>query len=189
MNNFKVNPTPEDDGLLSEEDMKAILAGCAGDMDESNPDESLTPLNIYVSFDYRQDWREALLTRSFPCQSEVRRPFEFSYFEHYMSTPPAQFCKDSIASTLPRSSMTLVLVGERFNENHGNAVEIGFANWQHFEIAKSIEQGNSIVFVKIDPKIPDPNFPEISHKIWLDDFSRASITDLLKHPPIDEEMK
>lgn len=44
----------------------------------------------------------------------------------------------------------IAIVGKHSNDKHPDSEEIGYRNWQAYEIAKNYERGNGLVVVKLD---------------------------------------
>ncbi|MDR2408202.1 MAG: hypothetical protein LBE13_08835 [Bacteroidales bacterium] len=71
----------------------------------------------------------------------------------------------------------LVLVGAEANRRHKDAAEIGYKNWQNFEVAQSKTNHNKLVGVKIDRTNESPDELLNAGASWALSFSQNSIID------------
>jgi hypothetical protein len=73
----------------------------------------------------------------------------------------------------------IAIVGKHSNDKHPDSEEIGYRNWQAYEIAKNYEKGNGLVVVKLDSsyEVPDEAYG-IGAK-WVYSFNLEDILNAL----------
>lgn len=74
-----------------------------------------------------------------------------------------------------QATYTLIIVGKYANSQHPDYRKIGYKNWQNFEIAKSKENTNKLVVVKIDKSNTSPEELLNSGASWAMSFTQAAI--------------
>jgi hypothetical protein len=110
---------------------------------------------IFVSFDYEKDKHYKFLLQAWDKNPE----FEFNFSDmssQEINSWNISTVKSVLSRKINEATYTLVIVGEDANKIHKDAREIGFRNWQNYEIAKSKELGNRLVAVKISSSYESP---------------------------------
>ena len=71
----------------------------------------------------------------------------------------------------------IAIIGKHSNDKHPDSNEIGYRNWQAYEIDKNAEKGNKLVVVKLDSSyiIPDEAYGQGAE--WVNSFN---LDDILK---------
>jgi len=111
--------------------------------------------SIFISFDYDHDrnYRYLLGAQAknsrFPIDFEDRTPSE-------IQSNNISRIKATLTRRIGDATHTLVVVGSYANSLHPDRVEIGELNWQHWEIKRSIREGNGLIAVKIHPQNDSP---------------------------------
>lgn len=103
---------------------------------------------VFVSFDYDNDKHYKNLLAAWSANPD----FEFEFHDHTpteIQTNDISRVKAGLTTKINQATHTIVLVGKEINKLHKDRVAIGYDNWQHFEIAKSKESNNKIVYVKL----------------------------------------
>jgi hypothetical protein len=72
-----------------------------------------------------------------------------------------------------------VLVGKEANKFHKDHKLIGYRNWINFEVAKSKENGNRLVGVKLNRNYESPEELKNAGAKWAWSFSEWSIVNAL----------
>ena len=69
----------------------------------------------------------------------------------------------------------IAIVGKHSNDQHKDYKEIGYRNWQYYEIEKNYEKGNGLVVVKLDSSylIPDACYGKSAE--WVTGFDESEI--------------
>ena len=132
---------------------------------------------VVVCFDFENDRHY----RSTLSMWDANSNFEFSFND---LTPSEIQSNDipTIKSVLTRkinqAEYTLVIIGKYANEKHKDSNEIGYRNWQNFEIVKS-KENNKIVAVKIDSSYESPEEIYGIGASWAMSFTQRAIIDAL----------
>lgn len=136
--------------------------------------------SVFVSFDYDDDKNYRYLLSAWNANPN---------FDFFMSdlTPSEINSNDvsrikAVLTTKIRQAIyTLVIVGENANKRHPKSSEIGYKNWINFEIAKSKEEGNKLVGVKIDKSYESPDELLNSGASWALSFTQDAILKALSN--------
>lgn len=136
--------------------------------------------NVFVSFDWENDKHYKFLLQAWDANPD----FEFS-FSDYSSTEINSWDIPTIRGALTRkintATHTLVLVGKEANIKHADSNEIGYKNWLNFEIAKSKENGNKLIAVKLLSTNTSPDELFNSGASWAMSFRRDTILKALNN--------
>ena len=73
----------------------------------------------------------------------------------------------------------IAIVGKHSNDKHPDCEEIGYRNWQAYEIAKNYEKGNSLVVVKLDSSYEAPDEAYGIGAEWVYSFNLEDILSAL----------
>ncbi len=134
---------------------------------------------VFVSFDYENDKHYKYLLEAWDANPD----FDF-YFSDLSSKEIQSWDIPTIKAALTRkinqATYTLVIVGRYANSLHKDYKEIGYRNWLNFEIAKSKENRNKLVAVKIDRSYTSPDELIGSGASWAMSFTRDSILKALE---------
>ena len=129
---------------------------------------------VFVSFDYDNDKRYKFLLQAWDANPE----FDF-YFNDLSSQEINSWNISTVKGALTRrinqATYTLVIVGKEANKLHKDYLEIGYRNWLNFETAKSKQNGNKIVAVKLDKSYTSPSELLGSGAEWAMSFGKDSI--------------
>ena len=129
---------------------------------------------VFVSFDYDDDKNYRNLLSAWDANPN---------FDFFMSdlTPgeinswDVSRIKAVLTTAIKKATYTLVIVGKNANVRHPKSYEIGYKNWINFEIAKSKENGNKLVGVKIDRSYESPDELLNSGASWAMSFTKEAI--------------
>lgn len=134
---------------------------------------------VFVSFDYENDKHYKFLLEAWDANPD----FDF-YFSDLSSNEIQSWSIPAIKAALTRkinqATYTLVIVGKYSNSQHKDHKEIGYKNWLNFEIAKSKENKNKLVAVKIDREYTSPDELLGVGASWAMSFTRDSILKALE---------
>ena len=83
--------------------------------------------------------------------------------------------KAVLTQKIKEADYTLVLVGKDCCREHPDSKEIGYTNWQVYEIEKSKESGNKIIAVKINLRYEMPKELRHAYVSLAKTFSRSAI--------------
>ena len=129
---------------------------------------------VFVSFDYENDRYYKFLLQAW----DANPNFEFSFSD--LSSQEIQSwdisrIKAALTKKLKEATYTLVIVGKEANKRHKDYKKIGYKNWLNFEIAKSKENSNKLVAVKINKEYESPEELLNSGASWAMSFTQEAI--------------
>lgn len=113
------------------------------------------PKKVFVSFDYENDKHYKYLLEAWDKNKNM--DFEFNDFSSgEINSNSISTVKAALSSKILKADYTLVIVGKEANKKHKDSEEIGYKNWQNYEIAKSKSYANKLVAVKLDKNYESP---------------------------------
>lgn len=134
---------------------------------------------VFVSFDYDNDKHYKFLLQAWDANPE----FDF-YFSDLSSQEINSWNISTVKGALTRkineATYTLVIVGKEANKFHKDYLEIGYRNWINFETAKSKQNGNKIVAIKLDKSYTSPSELLGSGAEWAMSFGKDPIIKALE---------
>jgi hypothetical protein len=133
---------------------------------------------VFVSFDYEKDKSYYFLLTAWDANPD----FDFSFSDYTskeIKSDNVAVIKANLTKKINEAIYTLVIVGADANKKHKDAAEIGYKNWQNFEVAKSKNNGNKLVGVKIDKSYESPEELLNAGANWALSFTQAAIIDAL----------
>jgi hypothetical protein len=104
---------------------------------------------VFVSFDYEND-RHYKYTLD---MWNSNPSFEFTYDDRSSSEIQSQsvsVVKNVLSRKVNEATTVVVIVGAEANKVHIDRLEIGYKNWQNFEVAKAKEFGKRLIAVQIN---------------------------------------
>ncbi len=110
---------------------------------------------IFVSFDFEHD-RQYKYTLN---MWNKNTSFEFTFDDHSskeIKTNSVSVVKQVLSRKINEATAVIIIVGKYANSLHPDRVEIGYKNWQNYEIAKAKELGKKLIAVQIDPTYEYP---------------------------------
>ena len=130
--------------------------------------------DVVVSFDYTNDKHYYYLLEAWNRNPNI---------DFYISDcTPSEIQSESVATiknVLSRkigdANYMIAIVGKHSNDQHKDYKEIGYRNWQYYEIEKNYEKGNGLVVVKLDSSylIPDACYGKSAE--WVTGFDESEI--------------
>ncbi len=131
---------------------------------------------VFVSFDY--DKRYKFLLEAW----DANRQFDFLFADRSsgeINSNNIAVVKAGLTRRIKSAKRTLVIVGKEANKRHKDYRLIGYKNWINFEIAKSKENGNKLVAVKIEKAYESPDELFGSGASWAMSFTESAIVKAL----------
>jgi len=129
---------------------------------------------VFVSFDWDNDKHYKFLLQAWDANPD----FDFTFSDHSSSEINSwdiPTVRGALTRKINTATHTLVLVGEEANKIHADSKEIGYKNWLNFEIAKSKENKNKLVAVKLSSTNTSPDELLSSGASWAMSFTRDTI--------------
>ena len=134
---------------------------------------------VCVSFDYTNDKQYYYMLKAWDANDN----FDFSFGD----CTPSEIQSDSVSrikavltQKSDAASCLLVIVGKEANKAHPDSEEIGYTNWQNYEIAKAKELKKKLVAVKISKDYESPSELLNSGASWAMSFTEDAIVKALK---------
>lgn len=86
--------------------------------------------------------------------------------------------KQVLSTKIGEANYMIAIIGKHSNDKHPDSDEIGYRNWQAYEIAKNAEKGNKLVIVRLDSSyvVPDEAYGQGAEWVYsfnLDDILNA----------------
>ena len=127
---------------------------------------------IFVSFDFENDRNYKYLLEAWNGNSE----FEFDdKSSKEINSWNIATIKGALTRKINEADYTIVIVGKEANKRHKDSGLIGYKNWQNFEIAKSKQNGNKLIAIKINNDYESPEELLGSGASWAHSFSEEAI--------------
>lgn len=135
---------------------------------------------VFVSFDYDDDRNYKYLLNAW----DANNSFDFLFSDltpSEIQSSRVDRIKAVLTTKIRQATYTLVIIGKNANKKHPDSAEIGYRNWINFEIAKSKENGNKLVAVKIDWQYDSPEEIYNSGASWARSFTKDEIIKALNN--------
>ncbi len=135
---------------------------------------------VFVSFDYDKDRNYKYLLNAW----DKNDKFDFSFADHSsqeIDSEEISRVKAALTRKINSADITLVIIGKDANKKHPDSEEIGYKNWINFEIAKSKNNENSLVGVKLSSTYTSPDEILNAGASWAMSFTEENIIKALKN--------
>lgn len=129
---------------------------------------------VFVSFDYENDRHYKFLLNAWDANSNMDFVFNDCSSDEIHSNS-VSVVKANLTKRINDCTYTLVIVGKYANQAHKDRTEIGYKNWQNFEIARSKSAGNKLVAIKLDKEYTSPDEILNSGAKWAMSFTQSAI--------------
>ena len=129
---------------------------------------------VVVCFDFENDKNYKRTLSMWDANSN----FDFSFNDltpNEIQSNDIPTIKSVLTRKINQATYTLVIVGRYANSQHPDHKEIEYKNWQNFEIAKSKDNENKLVAVKIDKCYTSPDELLNSGASWAMSFTQDAI--------------
>lgn len=111
---------------------------------------------VIVSFDYEHDKNYYYLLKAWDANDD----FDFFFSDltpKEIQTESVSTIKQVLSSKIHQANYMIALIGAHSDDEHPDHEEIGYKNWQAYEIAKNDKWGNKLVVVKLKSTYSAPN--------------------------------
>ena len=135
---------------------------------------------IFVSFDFENDRSYKYLLEAWNKNNE----FDFEFDDkssREINSWNISAIKAALTRKINEADYTIVIVGKEANRKHKDSNLIGYKNWQNFEIAKSKENGNKLIAIKLNSNFESPDELLGSGASWAYSFSEEAIMKAVKN--------
>lgn len=133
---------------------------------------------VYVCFDYEKDRHYKYLMEAW----DANPNFDFTFNDRSpreIQSYSISVIKACLSKKINEATYTVILAGKDANKRHPDSAEIGYINWQNFEIARSVNNGNKLVVVKLDSSCPIPVEALGRGAVIVTGFSQSNILQAL----------
>lgn len=134
---------------------------------------------IFVSFDFEKDRHYKYTLNMWDKNPE----FEFTCDDRSPSeiqTDSVAVVKNVLSRKVNEASCVIVIVGEDANKLHKDWREIGYRNWQNYEIAKAKQLGKKIIAVQINSHYEYPEELKSVNAIRVYSFTQDAIVKAIR---------
>ena len=87
--------------------------------------------------------------------------------------------KAALTRRINTCSYMLIIIGAEANKYHKDSYQIGYRNWQNFEISRAKASGLKLIAVKLDRSYESPSELLSAGASWALSFSQSSIIEAL----------
>lgn len=129
---------------------------------------------VFVSFDYENDRHYKYLLDAWDANKNMDFVFDDCSSDE-IDSDSISVVKAGLTRRINTTTYTLVIIGKEANKQHKDSYLIGYKNWLNFEIAKSKENGNKLVAVKLDRSYESPDEIKNSNASWAMSFNQDAI--------------
>lgn len=134
---------------------------------------------IFVSFDYENDRNYKFLLNAWDKNSR----FDFSFKDHSsqeINSYDIGVIKAALTKKINTATHSLIIIGEHANTPHKDRTLIGYKNWINFEIARSKENNNKLIAVKLNQAHMTPDELLYANVKWAMSFSEKDLITALE---------
>ena len=129
---------------------------------------------IFVSFDFEKDRQYKYILNAWNANSA----FEFTCDDRSPSeiqTNSVSVVKNVLSRKINEATAVIVIIGQDANKLHPDWREIGYRNWQNYEIAKAKMLGKKLIAVQLDAHYQYPDELYDSNATRVYSFTQAGI--------------
>lgn len=129
---------------------------------------------VYVCFDYDRDKHYKYLMEAWNANPD----FEFTFNDRSpreIQSDDISVIKACLTKKIKEADYTVVLAGKDANSRHSDSTEIGYKNWQNFEVARSVDYGNKLVIIELPDYYEAPEECYGHGAIWAGKFNQENI--------------
>lgn len=133
---------------------------------------------VFVSFDYENDRHYKFLLEAW----DANKNFDFLFADQTpreINSLNVDRVKAALTTRIRSATYTLVIIGKEANKLHEDHKLIGYRNWINFEIARSKDNGNKLVAVKIKREYEPPEELLDAGATWAMSFTEEAIVKVL----------
>lgn len=138
----------------------------------------MTKKKVIVSFDYEHDRQYYYLLKAWDANDD----FDFFFSDltpKEIQSESVNIIKKVLSEKIHEADYMIALIGAHSDEQHPDHNEIGYKNWQAYEIAKNFEWGNKLVVVKLDSSYYAPDEAYDTGAEWVYSFNEEDVIDAL----------
>ncbi len=137
-------------------------------------------MRIFISFKYETDYLFRNLLKAWNYHPNIDISFD-DVTPREINSEEIGRVKAVLTQKVKDSDAVLVLIGEMSDTFHRDYKQIGYKNWQYFEIAKAIEYHKKIIVVKRDKTFDTPKILYNQGATWVYSFNKDKILDAINN--------
>ena len=134
---------------------------------------------VLVCFDFEKDRHYKYLMNAWNANDNFDLSFNDVTPDEIQSNNIAVI-KANLTKKINQADVTVVLVGEDATKLHRDWREIGYDNWQIFEVEKSKDNDNKLVVVYLDSKYEAPDACYGCGAEWVYSFNEEDIVEAIE---------
>lgn len=133
---------------------------------------------VCVSFDYEHDKKYYYMLKAW----DLNPNFDFSFNDctpSEIQSDSVSVVKQVLSKKINEANYMIAIIGENSTDKHVDSNEIGYNNWQAYEIDKNHDVGNGLVVVKINGNCSAPNEAYGIGAVWVNNFTQDEVVSAL----------
>lgn len=133
---------------------------------------------VCCSFDYEHDRHYYNLLEAWNENDNIEFSIEDCTPNEIQSESVATI-KQVLSTKIGQADYMIAIIGKHSDDKHPDSNEIGYKNWQAYEIDKNHEKGNGLVVVKLDSSYYAPDEAYNIGAEWVNSFNLDDILEAL----------
>lgn len=133
---------------------------------------------VCCSFDYEHDRKYYNLLEAWNENESIDFSIEDSTPSEIQSESVATI-KQVLSTKIGQADYMIAIIGKHSDDKHPDSEDIGYKNWQAYEIDKNNEKENKLVVVKLDDSYYAPDEAYNIGAEWVNSFNLDDILDAL----------
>lgn len=133
---------------------------------------------VCCSFDYEHDRKYYNLLEAWNENESIDFSIEDSTPSEIQSESVATI-KQVLSTKIGQADYMIAIIGKHSDDKHPDSEDIGYKNWQAYEIDKNNEKENKLVVVKLDNSYYAPDEAYNIGAKWVNSFNLDDILDAL----------
>lgn len=133
---------------------------------------------VCCSFDYEHDRKYYNLLEAWNENESIDFSIEDSTPSEIQSESVATI-KQVLSTKIGQADYMIAIIGKHSDDKHPDGEDIGYKNWQAYEIDKNNEKENKLVVVKLDNSYYAPDEAYNIGAKWVNSFNLDDILDAL----------
>lgn len=129
---------------------------------------------VYVCFDYDKDKHYKFLMGAWNANPNFDFCFN-DFSSHEIQSYDISVIKRCLTKKINEANYTIILAGKDANKEHRDHLKIGYKNWQNFEVARSVDNHNSLIVVKLPEYSGAPEEAYYKNAEWVNSFVKDDI--------------
>lgn len=129
---------------------------------------------VCCSFDYEHDKNYYFLLEAWNENANI----DFSIVDctpSEIQSNSISTIKQVLSTKIGKADYMIAIIGKHSDDEHPDSDEIGYKNWQAYEIAKNTEKENGLVVVKLDRSYTAPEEAYGIGAEWVNSFNLDDI--------------